>query len=138
MRKVILLGTLLILAASSPGQQTPPTPTSPQEEYLRKSRSQKTGAWLLIGLGTVVFVSSAANNINSMFDAEAQTHDAFYIASAASVAGAVYLFVAAARNRRKAEGTSITPSVQMDSAPVPVPGGMSARSYPALGITVKL
>lgn len=138
MRKVILLALLLHGAAASYGQQAGPAPTSPQDEYLRKSKSQKTGAWLLIGLGTVVFVSSAANDINSMFDAEAQTHDAFYIASAASVAGAAYLFVAAARNKRKAGEAAVATLLQLEPVPQPLTHRTAARSYPSLGITVKL
>lgn len=93
---------------------------------------------MLIGLGTLVFVGSAANDISNMFDAKAQTHDAFYIVSAASVAGAVYLLVAAGRNKRKGEAAAVTAAFKMEQSPQPAPGGITAQSYPSLAVRVRL
>lgn len=126
---------LLYGAVSSYGQQTAPTPISPQEEYLRKSRSQKTGAWLLIGAGLVITAVTAANATSDIM--EPTSNAGLYIAGA-GVCGSAVLFVAAARNKRKAGEAAVATFLQLEPIPRPLPHIMVARSYPSLGITVKL
>lgn len=135
MRKVILSGLLLLLAASFYGQPTTPAPASPKEEYLRKSSSQKAGAWLLIGAGLVITAITAQNATSNIMEPTDNT--GLYLAGA-GVCGSAVLFAAAARNKRKARAAAITPALQMDRVPAPAATGMSIRNYPALGLTVQL
>lgn len=135
MRKVILLAMLLYGAAAAYSQQTAPTPASPKEEYLRKSKSQKAGAWLLIGAGLVITAVTAENATSNIMEPTSNT--GLYIAGA-SVCSSAVLFVAAARNKRKAGEAAVSTAFKMQQSPRPAPGGTTAQSYPALALRVSL
>lgn len=138
MRKVIISILLFSLTVASFGQQTTPAPVSPQEEYLRKSRGQTAGAVLLMAAGAGLIYGGAAYDMNHLFESTGDKTTPLYVAGLTCVGGSAVLLMAAGRNRRKAREAAVTPAVHLDSAPVPGSTGMNARSFPALGITVKL
>lgn len=134
MRKAILLA-LLHGAAAAYGQQTEPTPASPKEEYLLKSKSQKAGAWLLIGAGLIITAVTAENATSNIMEPTSNT--GLYIAGA-SVCGSAVLFVAAARNKRKAGAAAVAAAFKMEQSSQPAPGGITAQSFPSLAVRVRL
>ncbi len=51
MKKIIIGGILLILANSAFNQQTNPTPILTKQDYGKKSKQQKTAAFIFLGAG---------------------------------------------------------------------------------------
>jgi len=57
MKKMTILSLLLILSANLFSQQTTSSPTFNKQDYLQKSKNQKTAAWVLLGGGIVLMGS---------------------------------------------------------------------------------
>ncbi|HEY6503642.1 MAG TPA: hypothetical protein VIZ28_06665 [Chitinophagaceae bacterium] len=54
MKKIPLIFMLLIIVISTFSQQNNPAPALTKQDYLKKARSQKTTAWILLGGGFVI------------------------------------------------------------------------------------
>lgn len=50
MKKIIFCSLLLVLTITTFSQQNIPSPTLTKQEYIKKSKSQKTAAWVLYQL----------------------------------------------------------------------------------------
>jgi predicted lipid-binding transport protein (Tim44 family) len=141
MRKTILCLVLLYTTLSAFTQQTTTTmPATPltKEDYLRKSSGQTVGGILLAIAGAGFIVGAASYDMNHLFDASASNTTGFYVAGLGALGGSVAMFLASGRNRRKARAATVAPAVKMDRVAALSPAGLTARSYPALGLTVKL
>lgn len=107
MSKIIPFVMFLLLSAPSFSQSTTPVPLK-REDYLKKSKSQKAGAWMLLGGGTAVLAItaiSAAGNI-TIGSKTKRSYDAPLTIGAAMMIASVPLFIAAGKNKRK--GMAIT------------------------------
>lgn len=123
MKKLIFLLLLSgsMLRASS--QLTDPLPLVTAEDYLQKSKDQKSGAWLLMGFGVVLssigaisMIPKAADDIGNgiqlipnIINGNRQPPPKNYtaqtillIGGVASIASSVPLFISAARNKNTA------------------------------------
>lgn len=136
MKKMLLFFVLLLVNLTSFSQQqpatdiklmrTPETATNqqpkpiklePDIDYLHRSQSQKTFAWILAGVGTVIVAGtlinsnthkSSSNSDGSWFNFNDLDHDFntyAYLTGGAIMVGSIYLFVAAHNNKLKAAGT---------------------------------
>ena len=99
MTKMIICTLLLFVTASSFGQQTNSTQLSINQNYLRKSKNQKTAAWILFG-GGAALAATGALVLNSSFDNAAG--GIFVSAGLLSAIASIPLFIASGRNSRKA------------------------------------
>ena len=100
MRSTILIATLLTLFVTASGQQTTvPSPALTKTDYLKKSKHQKTAAWILAGVGTLsVILGTIEVNPNS----GENNNSSFFLAGGLVAIGAsVPLFIASARNKKK-------------------------------------
>jgi hypothetical protein len=132
MKKLLAIFVLLIISAGVFSQQKKPVDTnnnsmpavvkSQQDkpikittpnDYLRKSRTQKTFAWILAGIGAVFIIAPIADNKSTNtnnsgwfdFSGLEKSLDAYsYITGAVFIAGSVPLFIAGHRNKLKAQG----------------------------------
>ena len=88
-----------------------------ENDYLKKSRNQKTAAWILLGTGVVLDIAgivTTSNNadkeLGNLFSSEqSENHTGeyiLYITGTAALAGSLTLFIAAKRNKKKALSTS--------------------------------
>jgi len=102
MKKNIILLMLLIISASSFSQQNIPSHSLTKTDYLQKSKNQKTGAWVLLGGGTVL--------IGTGFLIGDQKDASFGAAGAGVVLGgigflatigSIPLFIASSKNKRR-------------------------------------
>lgn len=91
--------------------------TNLDTNYLKKSRNQKTAAWILLGIGVGFEVAglvktseNAGKEVSSIFDRKAVDHSGeylLYIAGTTAIASSVALFISARRNKKKALKTSL-------------------------------
>jgi len=103
MRKLFLFSFLLFLAASTFGQQRNPSLT--KQDYLQKSKRQKTTAKLLLGGGllsfSVGFLTIGGKGTNSV------DNGIMLIAGTAAMVASVPLFIIASKNKKKAMSMSL-------------------------------
>lgn len=100
-----------------------------REEYLKKSRSQRTGAFILLGAG--VLAIAAVSNGNSDFG----TTGVAAVAGGAAILGSVPLFLAAGRNKRK--GMAMQAAILIEPPPFTAQYIRQFTS-PALTLKIKL
>ena len=135
MKKAILACAMFVTAITSFAQTTPDVKT--KEDYLRKSRHQKTTAWIMLGGGLVLVGVGFAATAGSVSDTDTDNTGANIIAytGVASALGSIPLFIAAGRNKRKAASLSFN----MQSVPAPFRNNSIAiKKQPALTFPIAL
>lgn len=130
MKKAILCVTFLVIAAASFSQQPDPSQPLTREDYLQKSKNQKIAAWALLGGGLAMFAIAAPGEVSF------NTLGTLVILGAAGTLGSIPLFIAAARNKRKA--MKATASLKFESSPSIYPESMGFHSMPSLSIKINL
>jgi len=130
MRKIAIIFLLLILATTSFSQETKSTQPLTRAELLKKSRTQKTVAFVLLGVGVTTIAILAPGNTD--LDALAP----LAIGATACIVTSIPLFIAAARNKRKAMNASAF--IEMKNIPVMQQKGISYHSYPAVTLKISL
>jgi hypothetical protein len=119
MKKFIIIFLLLASSASTFSQQTNSKPLL-KPDYLKKSKSQKTIAWVLLGSGTAMMITGSIiwNNayekrVNSgswegLFAPYTTTEGTTLTAAGLVVsAGSIPLFIVARKNKRKAMSLAV-------------------------------
>ncbi len=119
------------------GQATKSTNT--KNDYLKKSRNQKTAAWVLLGGGfvvTMVGVGVASNNFweDIITGKESARGTGAAITGLALMAGSVPLFIASGKNRRKAFSLSI----KNEKMHYPYKNSLLQKPVPSLSLTMNL
>ena len=144
MRKMFCLIVLSTIVSTVFSQPT----TSIQTDYLQKSKKQKTAAFVLLGGGAALAVVGTAIGSNSWDDEIASIvgegeNDNSYMAGGimmvtglAAMVGSVPLFIASARNKKKAHAASA--SIKLETMPVVYRQGISKLSYPVACIRINL
>ena len=131
MKKLLSFAMLMTIVFSTFSQQTTTTiPPLTKADYLKKSKSQKTAAWIMLGSTVAIIGIAAPGNIS--FDALG----ALVAVGALSAAGSITLFIASGRNKRKA----MTATTYLKMQALPVAGGNSfvQKSYPSLAVKLNL
>jgi hypothetical protein len=142
--KKIILGTLLLFMAASAYCQDVITkqPLTPQQ-YLKKSKEQKTAAWVLLGTGVVLIpigTTVAVNDLNidvwgtGTTEKESSLGPALFFGGLSLAIGSIPLFIAGARNKGKVRAVSA--NLKLENAHFMQPGTLTA--YPSLAIKVRL
>lgn len=111
-------------------QQTETKAPLTKADYLSKSKSQKIGGFVLLGIGVVCIGIAAPGNVS--FDAL----PILVIGGAGCIVGSIPLFLAAGRNKRKANAMSAY--IEMQSEPVVQQGSVHRTLYPAISVRLGL
>ena len=133
MKPLIISLLLIIVAANSFAQQTITAPSPTKTDYLKKSKSQKTAAWIMLGGGIALAVGGAAVDASNW---ESSGGDVMIVIGAACVVGSIPLFIAAGKNKRK--GLAASASLKIEKMPVIQPTVFARKAYPALSIKIDL
>lgn len=140
MKKIILFAMLLMLSASSFGQQTRPSPDLTKQDYLQKSKKQKKTAVVMLGGGAVLLLASfiipkgeqtGSTDVYGIFPVPDYKNDRIKavlgLTGIASMLGSIPFFIASGKNKRRAMNLSFknetTLQIQKNSfayRPVPV------------------
>ena len=84
--------------------------TSIKAGYLKKSKTQKTVGWVLLGTGTTLMVVGLTTGLHAADDVsfnEAATGGGLIIGGAILDLGSIPLFIAGAKNKRKAMSVTV-------------------------------
>ena len=100
MKNIVICSMLLMFTISSYCQQTQPT-TKTSEEYLKLSKSQKTGGFVLLGIGAITLTTAAVGDFD--FD----TLGIVVVVGSVFTLTSIPLFIAASRNKKKAKKASL-------------------------------
>lgn len=138
MKKNIILMLLLAFASTSFGQQPAPKQHWTETDYYKKSKKQKTAAWIFTGVGgTVLIITLLAEAVSvavTLGQDKASGSTLPYTIGGASVATGIVLFIASGKNKKKAKATSAF--IQMQKTPVLQEMVFSNQSFPALGLRI--
>jgi len=149
MKKIITLTMLLGFVTASFAQEIPAKQNWKETDYYKKSKKQKTAAWILTGAGTVGLITTSVVDVGQAttgafitvvslgtVEPEYKSYTVPYLISAACVVSGIYLFIASSKNKKKAKATSVF--IDMKNAPVLQGTVFSNRSFPAVGVKIRL
>ena len=147
MKKMIILTMLLAFAAASFCQQITPKQDWTETDYYKKSKKQKTTAWILLGSGVALFAGGLIahyNHVNNPDDFEDAVVSSFGGDDATGVAalgllvagGSIPLFIASSKNKKKAKAASVF--IDIKKAPVLQGAVFSNQLFPAVGVSIRL
>lgn len=141
MKKVIFSLTLLLLFTKTFSQDST-FRLSAKEDLLRKSKSQKTTAWILMTAGvTSAIISAATFNMGITSPAGAGDEQGYHeitkvcaIISAGALVSSIAFFVASGRNRR------IAGNISLNQERILLPDNIirNARAFPAASLVIRL
>jgi hypothetical protein len=109
MKKIFVCLICLATVLTSSAQQLPQKMTSGLSDvelgqfYLQKSKSQKTGAWILLGVGLALQVAGSISYADNLFEESTSGADAMMLGGTIASAASFPLFISAAKNKGRAE-----------------------------------
>ena len=111
--------------------------SSMKTDYLQKSKTQKTIAWVLLGSGTVLIGAGVIVTVNGeanlSFD-DAESGAALIVAGAVADIASIPFFILGAKNKRKAFAVTF----KNEFVPQLQQGGLVRIPIPTIGLTVRL
>jgi hypothetical protein len=137
MKRIATICLLLIIATISFSQQNNPSPTLTKEDYLKKSKNQKTAAWILLGSGTIAgFVGLTQLNFAGSDNGEVNNTpgSVLFFTGLASVITSIPFFNASKKNKKKA----MTVSFKNETAPMIQQKSFTHKTIPSLTFKVGL
>lgn len=108
-----------------------------KEDYLQKSRNQRTAGWIMLGGGVVLGAVGAATFNNSDFlnnDSGSNTGGWLFVIGGATALGSIPFFISSAHNARKAATISFKPQ----RVHLPVNTAWSVKWQPAVSVAIRL
>lgn len=142
MNKIIFFATFFLLSAPSFSQQVTHSQLPAHENYLKKSKTQKTVGWILLGGGATMITASLLimnNKVNEdplgvLVSDEASASVILGLGGIASALASIPFFIASGKNKRRAAAVSF----KMEKANIVNQWAFSNNPYPALSIRVRL
>lgn len=141
MKKIMIYAMLLVVSATSFSQSITPEQTLTREDYLKKSKKQKTAAWILAGGGMGLMVAAAAtgakayaNTLALQGNSGVNTSTTLFVIGGITTLSSIPLFIASGRNKRK--GMSL--SFKNETAPQIQKNSFVYRSFPSLTLKISL
>ena len=146
MKKIFLSLLIFALCITAGGQQTEPVNKMTRQDYLQKSKNQKTTGWILLGGGSamaLVGVILASNDnpkeSNDLFGSEIygsnfETGAGLMVAGLAADLISIPFFISSANNARKAA------SIGFDNQRIFLPeyNNLVAKTQPAIILRIGL
>ncbi len=136
-----LIAFLLILAVSTTSFSQTTTPSLEKNDYLKKSKSQKTIAWILAGSGVGMAAIAIASynygdvaNVIEGDNSSINTKGAFFVIGGVAAISSIPFFIASGRNKRK--GMSL--SFKNETAPQIQKNSFVYRAIPSLTLKMGL
>lgn len=148
MKKIIVFANLLIIATATFSQQTKSSLALTKQDYLKKSKNQKTAAWLFLAGGTTIILTGGAVYpkdyaydydfpINSRSQIrQAHLSSALFWTGMSSMLVSIPLFLASKRN--KWEARKANACLKMETTPIFQRQSIVNISYPALSVKINL
>jgi len=147
-RLLFAISLLLIFSISSSSQQTNPVQQFTKTDYLKKSKHQKTAAWILMGAGGALVSSAFVIGMGQATDilvgvltlSEPEQHsntaDVLFYTGLASMAGSIPFFIASSKNKKKANQIAVL--LKMEKLTSFRYQSFKQNTYPALSVRIFL
>ena len=151
MKKIIASAILLAIVTHAFCQQVDSLKSIAKTDYLRKSKNQKTAAWVLLGGGVAMAITGTIVYNNAYNKAAEEdplgtlltlgtnvnpTGALIATAGVLAAVGSIPLFIASGKNKKKAR--SMSTAFKMENMPAIQRASLVNRSYPAVSIKVSL
>ena len=131
--KKIFLGLLVVLLSLSICSQ----PTT-KEDYQRRSKNQKTWAWLLTGGGMATLVGGViVVGLDETYFPSETVGSLMIVGGGAATAGGIFLFSASKRNQGKGNDMALF-HLKMEKATVYGLGRAENYHFPAVSVKIKI
>ena len=140
MKSIMLCSAFFILALHGYSQENKPDLQLTSEQYLRKSKNQKTTAWVLFGVGTTAIVGGIAVSSGGQDELTTTLNTAF-IGAPLMLLGltldviSIPLFVSADKNKKRAMEAST--SIKFEEVPSWSGSAVRQSNVPTLAIQVR-
>lgn len=134
MKKIVFCLLLVIAANNIYSQQTNPAPALSKKDYLKRSNHQKLAAWLFLAGGGTSIALGAKDVDRELGNSEEARSATLIVVGIAALSVSTTLFIASARNKRKADALSF----KMERAPVIQQGSLAYKSFPAVSLRLRL
>jgi hypothetical protein len=131
MKKTSLFLLFSCMVLSSFGQAD----TLSGNDYLRKSRNQRVGAFVLIGTGALSCTIGFSQAMNHLFDNN-NKGEAMMIAGLSLAVASIPFFIGAGKNKRKA--VAVTGVLKMEQSSLPHGAIVVNHSYPVIAVRLRL
>jgi hypothetical protein len=147
MKKIMIYFLLLIMPATSFCQQTKESTPAVNTDYLKKSKNQKTTAWVLLSggfvltaAGVIVGLNEVSEDIENIFvpgDQRSSNAGAvLFFAGSASMLGSIPFFISSSKNKKRAMQASTGLKIERSSS---VYGNSLVQNcYPAVSLKLNL
>ncbi len=153
MRKIILYSLMLVIPATAFCQSTPNDIPAIKTDYLKKSKNQKTAAWVLLGGGFALTVTSTlmaapkvtedvGNVFAGVFTGEPVPENNYtaenilLVTGTASMLASIPFFIASKKNKRRA--IDMSANIKMENFRMIQYQSFVQTSYPAIALKIKL
>ena len=134
MRMLFICTVLLLITSRSFCQQTDSSRSLTPQDYLKKSKNQKTAARILLWGGAAVAVGAIILDVNSDWSKSETPYIVAFSTGCASMIGSIPLFVASKRNKRK--GMDATTFFEIRKTPAITQTRVTFLSSPGLSVKV--
>lgn len=153
MKKIILYAILFAMPALSFTQSTDNIVPAITTDYLKKSKNQKTAAWVLLGggfalsttsilIGTAKATEDLAYGLGGFLLGEPAPQNDYtaenilLVTGTAAMLGSIPLFIASKKNKKKA--INMSANIKMETATMIQYQSFVQNSYPAVVLKIKL
>ncbi|HEX6169067.1 MAG TPA: hypothetical protein VFZ33_05195 [Chitinophagaceae bacterium] len=130
MREIMIYFLLLSLPVSSFCQKSNDSVPVIKTDYLAKSKSQKTAAFILLGIGVTTLTIAAVGDLD--FDALG----AVVVVGGVATVASIPLFIASGKNKRKAMKASAF--IKLETIPLLQKQSFESKPFPAFSVNFSL
>ena len=86
MKKLLLIISVMLLCMNSYAQEQPaPAQSMTKQDYIQKSKNQKTTAWIMLGGGTAMAVGGMVWVVNNLFEPDQGESVVFFMGLGAMI-----------------------------------------------------
>lgn len=133
MKKIFLSSLIVLFGISVSGQQII------KQDYLKKSKTQKTMAWILAsGGGALVFGGIISDGTNVSYYPGEEVGTALMACGAVAITGGIILFSASKKNEKKANEMAVAINMKLESAEIYRHEVALKKYYPAVSLKFNL
>lgn len=134
MKTILLLTCFLVLTTTAYSQQNPPSKSLTYEDYLKKSKNQKTTGEIMLVGGLVMVTIAAFTVFSEGIYTKNETPAYLSVIGAGSAVGSIPFFILSGKNKRKAAFFTLG----FQPASLPRQNQFSLKPQPAITIKIGL
>jgi hypothetical protein len=135
MKQFITCTLILIFTTAGFCQQNKLSIDPAMHDYMKKSKHQRTAAWILLGGGTIAWFAGVSKYMDQRDDIDGGGEIAMLIGGIA-VASSVPLFIISRHNKKK--GLAASAKLKIENAAYTRLGKINYPSFPALSFKIGL